>query len=74
MSRTRMWIFETDQYGCVTNQKFCIDEPIHIPRIGEFIDSDRAGGWVRHVQYMYNHLPNDDEFGLIINVSLSKTK
>lgn len=50
--KTRMWIMETDQYGA-TDRKFSVDEPLVVPRIGEFIDSDDAGGWVKHVQYYY---------------------
>lgn len=72
MSRTRMWVFESDQYG-TTDKKFSMDDPLHIPRVGEFVDSDKAAGWVDHVQYMYN-LRGCREFGLIINVSLKRTK
>ncbi len=72
MSRTRMWIFETDRYG-MTDKKFSMDDPLHIPRVGEFVDSDKAGGWVDHVQYMYNLTPGA-EFCLIVNVSLKRTK
>ena len=72
MSRTRMWVFEFDQYG-MTEKKFSIDNPLYIPRIGEFVDSDKAGGWVNHVQYSYN-LSEKAEFYLIVNVSLGKTK
>jgi hypothetical protein len=48
----RMWIVETDQYGA-TDRKFFIDDPVHVPRIGEFIDGDFAGGWVSHVQWNF---------------------
>ena len=65
--KTRMWIIETDQYGA-TDRKFSVDEPLAIPRIGEFVDSDSAGGWVKHVQYYYSSTQ------LIINVYLSKEK
>ena len=51
MSRTRMWIVESDNQGSLTNKKFSLDDPLHIPRIGEFVDSDIVGDWVRHVQY-----------------------
>lgn len=72
MSRTRMWIMETDQYGA-TDHKFSVDDPLHIPRVGEFVDSDTAGGWVSHVQYFYNHRPKA-EFGVVVNVYLRKEK
>lgn len=72
MSRTRMWVFESDQYG-MTDRKFCIDDPLHIPRVGEFVDSDKAGGWVNHVQYYYN-LSDKAEFRLVVNVSLSRNR
>lgn len=50
--KTRMWIVETDQYGA-TDRKFYIDDPAHIPRVGEFVDGDSAGGWVDLVQWNY---------------------
>ena len=70
MNRTRMWVFETDQYG-ETGNKNSIDDPIHIPRVGEFIDCDKAAGYVKHVQYYYN-LKDKAEFSLIINVLLKE--
>lgn len=72
MSRTRMWVIETDRYGA-TDKKFSMDDPLHIPRAGEFVDSDKAGGWVDHVQYYYNLSPGV-EFCLIVNVYLRKEK
>lgn len=71
MSHTRMWIMEMDQYGA-TDRKFYVDDPLHVPRIGEFVDSD-TGGWVDHVQYRYN-LDQDAKFGLVMNVYLRKEK
>ena len=50
--KTRMWIVETDRYGA-TDRKFHIDNPAYIPRIGEVVDGDKAGGWVSHVQWNY---------------------
>lgn len=47
-----MWVVETDQYGA-TDKKFFIDDPAYIPRLGEFVDGDKAGGWVDHVQWNY---------------------
>ena len=73
---TRMWIMETDRYGS-TDRKFFVDNPVNIPRVGEFIDSDDAGGYVILVQYNYrteNQKIKDGKFGLIINVFLSKEK
>lgn len=72
MARTRMWIFESDQYG-MTDRKFSVDDPLHVPRVGEFVESDKAGGWVNHVQYYYNLSPRA-EFNLVVNVSLRRTK
>lgn len=72
MSRTRMWIAETDQYG-MTDHKFSVDDPLHIPRVGEFIDSDSVGGWVDHVQYYYNTI-GVSEFSLVVYVYLRKEK
>lgn len=51
--KTRMWIGETDQYGNLSERKFYIDDPAYIPRVGEFVDGDKAGGWVSHVQWNY---------------------
>ena len=55
------------------DNKFSMDDPLHIPRIGEFVDSDKAGGWVDHVQYYYNLTPKT-EFCLVVNVYLRKEK
>lgn len=46
----RMWIVETDKLG-MTDRKFYIDDPIHVPRVGEFVDGDLASGTVHHVQW-----------------------
>jgi hypothetical protein len=73
MSRTRMWIVESDNKGSLTNRKFSMDDPLHIPRIGEFVDSDEAGGWVNHVQYNYNPDPLA-VFCLVVYVYLGETK
>lgn len=73
MSRTRMWIFETDRYGARQETKFSIDDPVHIPRLNEFVESDKAYGWVDHVQYYYNLIPKA-EFGLVVNVYLKREK
>lgn len=35
--KLRMWIVELDQYGW-TDRKAFMDDPLHIPRKGEFID------------------------------------
>ena len=76
-NNVRMWIWETDRYG-PTDKKFCVDNPVHIPRIGEFIDSDDASGNVILVQYNYrtkdHTLDETAEFSLIISVWLSDTK
>ncbi len=66
--KTRMWIAESDRYGNMSEHKFYIDEPVHIPRIGEFVDGDAAGGWVSYVQYNYM------EDLLVINVLLKVNK
>lgn len=67
MSRTRMWLMETDRYGA-TDKKFSVDDPLHIPRVGEFVDGGDAGGWVNHVQY--NYMTPTREFSLVVNVYL----
>jgi hypothetical protein len=56
----RMWVVETDHLGA-TDSKFYIDDPVHIPRIGEFIDGDFAGGWVSHVQWNFPKSPAKNE-------------
>lgn len=48
----RMWVVETDQYGA-TDRKFHIDDPAHIPRVGDFINGDYASGWVSRVQWKF---------------------
>jgi hypothetical protein len=50
--KLRMWVIEIDQNG-VSDNKFYIDDPFHIPRVGEFVDGDKAGGWVDHVQWNF---------------------
>ena len=74
-NNVRMWICETDRYGA-TDNKFCVDNPVHIPRVGEFIDSDDASGYVTHVQYHYktrNHKIDESEtFSLVIMVYLGE--
>lgn len=73
---TRMWIMETDQYG-PTERQFSVDNPVDIPQQGSFIDSDDVAGYVTLVQYNYrteNQKIKEGEFGLIINVFLSKEK
>ena len=71
MSRTRMWLMETDQYGA-TDKKFCVDDPMHIPRVGEFVDGDNAAGWVNRVRYSY--MKPTREFSLVVNVYLGDKK
>jgi len=56
----RMWVVETDQYGA-TDRKFLIDNPVHIPRVGEFVDGDFAAGWVFHVQWNFPKSPARNE-------------
>jgi hypothetical protein len=51
MKQLRMWIVEEDPMGILTDRKFYIDDPAYIPRIGEFVDGDYAGGWVYHIQW-----------------------
>lgn len=73
---TRMWFYEADQYGS-TDRKFFVDNPAQIPQHGSFIDSDDASGYVSLTQYNYrteNQRIKEGEFGLIINVFLSKEK
>lgn len=48
----RMWVVENDQYGA-TERKFYVDDPVHIPRVGEFVDADLAGGWVSGIQWNF---------------------
>lgn len=52
----RMWVVEEDQYGA-SDRKFFVDGPTHIPRVGEFVDGDFAGGWVSHVQWNFPKSP-----------------
>lgn len=53
----QMRIVELDQYGW-TDRKLCMDDPLHIPRKGEFIDGggpDGPNGWVDLVQWHVNN-------------------
>lgn len=69
-----MWIFEEDQYGA-TDRKFSVDDPLHVPRIGEFVDSDKAAGWVKHVQYNYmSDSTRNVDISLVVNVYLGEKK
>ena len=51
-AKTRMWVVETDQYG-MTDRKFYVDDPIHVPRVGEFVDSDEAAGRIEGINWYY---------------------
>jgi len=74
-NNVRMWIGETDRYGA-TDKKFYVDNPVHIPRIGEFVDSDDASGHVTLVQYHHktkdNKLDETAEFSLVVMVWLGE--
>lgn len=74
-NNVRMWIFETDRYG-TTNKKFFVDNPAHIHRVGEFIDSDDASGYVTHVQCHYKtrnqKIDESETFSLNVNVLLGE--
>ena len=74
-NNVRMWIFETSHYGTAYS-KFCVDNPVHIPRIGEFIESDDASGHVTHVQYNYKtrnqKIDESETFSLVVNVLLGE--
>jgi hypothetical protein len=67
--KTRMWVFETDRYGA-TDNKFFIDEPVHVPRLGEFVENTPKNvfGYVTTVQHNYIQ----DETVLVINVYLGE--
>ena len=51
--KTRMWVGETDKYYNMTERKFYIDDPAYVPRVGEFVDGHRVGGWVDRVEWNY---------------------
>lgn len=74
-NNVRMWICETDRYGA-TDNKFCVDNPVHIPHIGEVIVSDDANGHVTHVQYHYRtrnqKIDESETFSLVVNVLLGE--
>lgn len=78
--KTRMWIYEADQYGAMSDNKFYVDDPVIIPRVGEFIDCNgfggAVGGWVTHVQYNYGYMFADESQPkqLVINVKVSEYK
>lgn len=65
---TRMWIFETDEYGS-TNNKMKIDNPVHIPRVGDIIDGSEVYGKVEFVHFTYSEV---SDFSLVVNVFLEK--
>lgn len=69
---TRMWIFETDQYGA-TDNKMKVDNPVHIPRVGDIIDGSQVYGKVQHVHFNYAENKVND-FSLVINVFLEQKK
>lgn len=71
--KTRMWIVETDKYGA-TDKKICVDEPTHIPRVGEYVEGDTAAGTVDNVQWLYPYDTQADSSAyLIVNVYLRRT-
>lgn len=47
--KLRMWILEDFS----DEKKFFVDDPVHVPRLGDFIDG-KASGWVYHVQWNYH--------------------
>ena len=69
MTNLRMWFWDEDFQG-----KFCIDNPTAIPRIGEFVSSDKISGWVSHVQYEYMDAKYGSAFDLVINIYLKDKK
>lgn len=72
--KTRMCIVETDHYG-MTDRKFYIDDPIHVPRVGEFVDGGKAVGWVDHVQWNFPMLAGQSSVtSATVYVHLSKGK
>jgi len=66
--KIRMWVFEQDRYG-MTDNKFSVDDPTFIPRVGEYIESPNAKffGKVETVQYHYEYWGP-----VIVNVFLEK--
>lgn len=71
--KTRMWIVELDRYGAA-DRKTCIDEPAHIPRVDEFVESESAAGTVQSVQWLYpSDTHQDSSSYLIVNVYLRKS-
>lgn len=58
--KTRVWIVETGEYS-VTVNKFFVDDPTYIPRIGEFVNGDKASGWVDRVQWNYSNCGSDNQ-------------
>ena len=65
---TRMWVFELDSRGDMTDHKFSVDNPAHIPRVGEVVEHDNAFGEVSLIHYIYRD--ETAEFSTIINVYL----
>ena len=52
--KTRMWIAETDNDGLIRGHMYLLDDPEFIPRIGEFVESEEATGWVKRVKWNYD--------------------
>jgi hypothetical protein len=53
--KTRMFIAETDHLGIITDRMLQVDNPEHIPRIGEFVESEEAMGWVKKIKWDYSN-------------------
>ena len=53
--KMRMWIVETDDRGMITDRALKVDNPEHIPRIGEFVESEEAMGWVAKIKWDYSN-------------------
>jgi len=67
--KTRMWVVETDQYG-MTDRKFYVDDPSHIPRIGDYIDNAKANGKVSLIRWQFKSGRDTD----VVFVFLKGTK
>ena len=67
---TRVWFMQKDSVGRTIDQ-FSVDDPSFIPRIGEFVESDKAAGYVTHIQY--NYAERITRFDVVINITLKES-
>lgn len=69
--KTRVWFFDDTNSG---EGKVCYDDLTFLPRVGEFVDHYKVGGYVRHIQHTYHDVDPQTGIGCVINIHLNPVK